>query len=233
MHRGQTWAIAKLAYQLTRYGEGFDGRKRRLLGVVLGRLSLRLRHVHPPYTIDDHPVTYDRKAVVNELRGRFEDHPNAEAKYVVKGSRYDEAAWAVRAVAKAEQTSALVTWVERFVGQSAYLLGAEGPPGRSDCSGTTRNAVKAVYGIDLPHSADLQSKDGRIEHFHDPDDLRSGDFVFLNYGRLAWPHADHVEFWVEHGKTIGSRPSTEGVNFYRFSAYDATRVLTYGRLKAG
>jgi hypothetical protein len=221
------------AYQLTRYGEGFDERKRRTLAILLIRLNRHLRRIHGPYQINDQPAEYGRKGVVAEVRKRFNEHPNAEARYIIRGSRYDEAAWSVRSIEKVEQESQLVTWCQKFVGHSSYELGATGPPGLSDCSSTTQGAVKAVYGIDLVHSADAQSNDSRIEHFHDPGNLRSGDFVFLNYGRLNWPSADHVEFYVSPGKTIGSRPSTSGVNYYRFTSFDAARVITYGRLKAG
>lgn len=226
----------KLAYQITRFGMGFDGRKRRLLGVVLTRLAVHLVRIHGPFTING-DGSYSRSEVVDELRNRYREHPNAEFKCVVAGSRYDESAWAVRSVAKLEKVSPLVAWVSQYVGRSSYGLGETGPPGPSDCSSTTMNAVRSVYKETLPHSAAQQATDDRIEHFHDPEDLRSGDFVFLNYGRLRWPEADHVEFWVGKRKgilwwrrwTIGSRPSTGGVNYYKWTDYDASRVVTYGR----
>jgi cell wall-associated NlpC family hydrolase len=220
--------VATLAYQITRYGVGFNGRKQRLLRTTLARLNRHLWRVSGPYTINGEGK-FTRKEVVAEVGKRFRAHPNAQFKVVVAGDKYDQPAWALRSVEKLQTTSPLVRFGEQYVGRSQYLFAADGPPGPSDCSGFTQHCVQHVYGVTLAHSADLQSQDGRIDHFHDPADLQNGDFVFLNYGRLAWPHADHVEFYVGPGKTLGSRPSTDGVNFYNFGAYDSTRVITYGR----
>lgn len=223
--------MGDLAYQITRYGEGFDGRKRRLLSVAVNLLGLKLLRVNGPYQIVGEEKLYHRPEVKDELTRRFRAHPNVQQKFVVRGKDYDQPAWSIRSIQRKPDRSPLVNWLAQFTGRSSYLLGADGPPGPSDCSAATQGAVKAVYGIDLVHSADQQMQDSRIEHFHDPDDCRSGDFVFLNYGRLNWPHADHVEFWVSPGLTIGSRPSTNGVNYYNFASYDRDRVITYGRLK--
>lgn len=53
-------------------------------------------------------------------------------------------------------------------------------------------------------------RDAHIWVFKDASRLRSGDFVFLNYGRLPAGEADHVEFFVKPGRTLGSRGSTGG-----------------------
>lgn len=226
----------KLAYQITKFGTGFTGRKRRTLGTVLQRLQIHLLRMRGPFTVNGNGE-YGRREVIVHLREKFRDHPNVETKYVVAGSRYDENAWAVRSIAKLEKVDPLVAWTAQYVNRSPYELGETGPPGRSDCSSTTQNAVRAVHHAVIIHSAEEQARDDRIAHFHDPDDLQSGDFVFLNYGRKAWPDADHVEFWVGKRKgilwwrrwTIGSRPSTGGVNYYKWTDYDAGRVVTYGR----
>jgi hypothetical protein len=233
---------SKLTYQITRFGEGFDGRKHRTLAVLDRRLGRRLRKIKAPYTINGEG-SFTRPEVRAEVRRRFRAHPNTERKMVIAGSRYDDPAIAVRSIEKvAKTTSALVAWVQQWVGRSSYLLGAVGPPGQSDCSSTTMNAVAAVYKAELTHSAEEQAHDPRIRHFHEADDLQPDDFVFLNYGRKPWPQADHVEFWVKGpslwqrargvvGTTIGSRPSTDGVNYYSFTRYDQGRVVTYGRWK--
>jgi hypothetical protein len=101
------------------------------------------------------------------------------------------------------------------------------------------NAARAIYSVTLAHSAELQAKDdAHFRFFHDPAELEPDDFVFYNYGRKQWPLADHVELWVGRRSfnawpkwTLGSRPSTNGVNWYAFNSYDASRVVTYGRLR--
>ena len=221
-----------LRYQITLLGTGFSHRHKLVLGDALTRLSLHLLRVKGPYTIGDQTKEYTRPDLRVELRRRFTAHPNVEQKLVVKGSRYDDPTWAIRSTEVTPKMSPLITYGAQFVGRSSYELGADGPPGPSDCSSFTDKVANVVAGVDLVHSADAQLADSRIEHFHDPGELQSGDFVFLNYGRKPWPDADHVEFWVRPGQTLGSRPSTNGVNYYRFSSYDEGRVITYGRLRA-
>jgi cell wall-associated NlpC family hydrolase len=152
---------------------------------------------------------------------------------IIFGSDTGQRAIALRKTEREEVESPLITFAKQFVGESEYKLGAGGPPGDCDCSGLTMHAVQAVFPLDprLQHKADSQMRDSRIFKFQDESRLRSGDFVFLNYGRLPEGEADHVEFYVEPGRTLGSRGSTHGVGFYNFDEDDAVCVLRYGRLK--
>jgi len=170
--------------------------------------------------------------MLEEVRKRA-DKLKAREKLVIVGSGTGQPAFSFRKweVDDTSTESPLVTWSKQWVGDAPYVLGAPGPPGDCDCSGLTLKAVETVYGPRLPHMADLQMRDSRVWTFRDEGQLRSGDLVFLNYGRLEADHADHVEFFVKPGQTLGSRPSTDGVGFYSFGSYDASRVLRYGRLK--
>jgi hypothetical protein len=228
-------------YQITRFGNGFANRKHRL-PFVLRKLTRRLLKVPGPYTVEE-KGPFSRPEVREHVR-KVLNQADPGTKLVVRGVHYDSPSWAVRSikVERVEASHPMVNWVQQFVSKSPYLLGAQGPPGKSDCSSTTMNAAQHVYGITLAHSAAQQATD--TEHFrffHDPAELEPDDFVFYNYGRLAWPTADHVELWMgPRGGgftwkrwTIGSRPSTGGVNYYAFTSYDASRVVTYGRLKKG
>jgi len=230
--------LQRVRYQLTRFGNGFD-RGHHRLPFILRALTLRLLRIPGPYTADGKgPFTRPelREHVRKVLR-----QSKVGTKVVVRGVHYDSPAYAVRSV-KVERTkpaTPLVDWVAQFVSKSPYLLGETGPPGKSDCSSTTQNAARAVYSVQLDHSAELQAKDAaHFVFFHDPADLEPDDFVFYNYGRKVWPLADHVELWVGRRPfmfwrrwTIGSRPSTSGVNYYAMNSYDASRVVTYGRLR--
>jgi cell wall-associated NlpC family hydrolase len=174
---------------------------------------------------------YSRPEVRTKLRKLFEE-AKRDTKFVVRGANYDTVAWAIRSVTIEVPKAPMIEWGKQYLGKSPYLLGATGPPGLSDCSAFTQNAARAVHSVTLVHSAEIQARDdAHFRFFHEADDLEPDDFVFLNYGRKVWPAADHVELWVGKGRTLGSRPSTNGVNYYNFNSYDASRVTTYGRLK--
>ena len=67
-----------MRYQITRAGDGFKGRKMRRLGTVMRRLNRRLSRVHGPFTVNEAPKGYNQREAVQEVRNRFQDHPNAE-----------------------------------------------------------------------------------------------------------------------------------------------------------
>lgn len=225
-------------YELTRWGLGFDDRHPLRLVTVLRKLRRRLSRLDLPITIegDASGVRYNLQGAMRFARGHIKQL-KAHERLVFIGNSYDQPKWVVRGV-NVEDPAPMTKWLEQYVGKSSYKLGDNGPPGPSDCSGATRNAAKAAYGIDLPHGADLQKKDSRIAIFYDGSDARPDDFIFYNYGRLNWPVADHVELIVKPGflgklRCIGSRPSTNGIAYYTAATWDKDNILCYGRLKHG
>jgi hypothetical protein len=90
-----------------------------------------------------------------------------------------------------------------------YVFGAQDPDtdgagpdkGAFDCSGLTAWAYNTV-GVYLPHSADMQMRDGRVIYTDHPE---QGDLVWFNFGRLAAGHADHVGIWYKPGYVIDTR----------------------------
>jgi len=88
-----------------------------------------------------------------------------------------------------------------------YVWGAEGPGG-FDCSGLVYWAYHAA-GSDLPRL----TADGYLRTTTPVarQDLRPGDLVFFNYGRLAAGHADHVGIYVGDGKVIEASSSSDAV----------------------
>ena len=224
--------MAEVLYQVTKFGEGFHGPGRGSVDEALSVLGLKLDKIVGPYQFRGEKKTFSQKEMLARM-GKRAPKLKVGEKLVVMGSDTGQPSFALRKWEIEEEAaeSPLVTFAKGFVGKSPYLLGATGPPGVSDCSGLTLKAVQATYHVTLPHMADLQMRDSHIWTFKDASALRSGDFVFLNYGRLSPGHADHVEFFVKPGQTLGSRGSTDGVGFYEFGDEDASRVLRYGRLK--
>ena len=225
--------MADVIYQVTRFGKGFHGPGHTSLDRALGILEKKLSKVIPPYRFRGGPKkAFDLDEMIEEVRKRA-PKLDAPERLIIFGSDTGQHSIAIRKTLREEAESPLVTFAKGFIGKSDYDLGSEGPPGLSDCSSLTRNAVQAVFHLQpaLQHKADFQMKDKRIFTFQDESRLRSGDFVFLNYGRLPEGEADHVEFYVGPGQTIGSRGSTHGVGFYDFDEDDARCVLRYGRLR--
>jgi hypothetical protein len=225
--------MAEVIYQVTRFGKGFHGPGQTSLDKALGILEKKLSKVMPPYRFQGGPKkAFELDGMIEAVRKRA-PKLDAPERLIIFGSDTGQHSVAIRKTLLGEEESPLVTFAKDFIGKSKYDLGSEGPPGLSDCSSLTMNAVEAVFHLTprLQHKADFQMRDARIFTFQDESRLRSGDFVFLNYGRLPEGHADHVEFYVGPGQTIGSRGSTDGVGFYDFDDDDAMCVLRYGRLR--
>jgi cell wall-associated NlpC family hydrolase len=88
-----------------------------------------------------------------------------------------------------------------------YVWGAEGPSG-FDCSGLVYWAFHGA-GADVPRlSADgfMSSATPVLR-----DDLRPGDLVFYNYGRLAPGVADHIGIYVDDDRVIEASSSAGAV----------------------
>lgn len=225
----------EVRYQTTRFGTGFRGAGTRWLGAAIGRLRLKLRKIDGPYSIDDGgrepndgkpDRKYKRSEVLAEVKRRMAK-ARPGRKLIVRGAGgYDAPAFTIRKRAVVDPEHPFVTACKRLLG-SPYDMGGY-PPGPVDCSGATKWSVDQVTGQDLPHSAEYQLKDDRVQKFHDADDLESGDFVFYNFGRKPAGLADHVAFFVKPGLEIGSRPSTNGVGYH---SIDWPFVIAFGRMK--
>jgi len=224
--------MTETIYQVTKFGDGFHGPGRGTVDEALAVLKPKLDKIMGPYQFRGAKRTFTKHQLLEQLERRAPRLKVGE-KLVVMGSDTGQPSFALRKweIDQEAAESPLVTFAKKFVGKSPYRLGATGPPGDSDCSGLTLKAVKEVYDVSLPHKADFQMRDAHIWAFREASRLRSGDFVFLNYGRLPAGEADHVEFFVKPGRTLGSRGSTDGVGFYNFGDDDASRVLRYGRLR--
>jgi cell wall-associated NlpC family hydrolase len=223
--------MAEVIYQVTRFHKGFHGPGHRSLDTTLGILETKLKKITGPYAFRDKPnKTFDLKGALAEARKRA---PKLEMRerLIIFGQDTGQHSIALRKTEREEGESPLITFAKQFDGEAKYKLGASGPPGECDCSGLVMKAVQTVFNLTLPRTADNQMNDPRIFKFLDESRIKSGDFVFLNYGRLEEGHADHVEFYVKPGQTLGSRGSTDGVGFYDFDEDDANCVLRYGRLK--
>jgi hypothetical protein len=225
--------MAEVIYQVTRFGKGFHGPGHTSLDRALEILGRKLSTIEGPYAFRGKPnKTFGLNEVLAEARKRA-PRLDVRERLIIFGPDTGQRAIALRKTEREDSESPLITFAKQFVGESKYMLGAGGPPGDCDCSGLTMHAVQAVFHLKPPlqHKADSQMRDDRIFKFQDDSRLRSGDFVFLNYGRLPEGEADHVEFYVKPGQTLGSRGSTHGVGFYNFDEDDAVCVLRYGRLK--
>jgi hypothetical protein len=228
-----------IKYEITRRGLGFQDRHPMGKQQVLRKLRTRLKHLDAPYTFagDSKGKRYNLEGAMEFARNHIDLLKPYKDRLIVSGHSYDQPDWVLRAV-EVQPPAPMSHWLENYIGKSSYDLGGEGPPGPSDCSGATRNACRAVHGIELDHSADLQMHSSHIQIFHDSSNVAPDDFIFYNYGRLNWPEADHVEFIANPNdgilgkmRTVGSRPSTGGVSFYIVATWDRDNILCYGRLK--
>lgn len=227
-------------YEITRRGLGFQDRHPMGKQRVLRKLRTRLRHLDAPYHFhgDSEGKRYNIEGAMEFARNHVDDLKPYRDRLIVSGDSYDQPDWVLRAV-EVEPNAPMTRWLEQFIGKSSYGgIGAEGPPGPSDCSSSTRNAARAVHGVELPHGAQLQKESPLIDIFYDSSRVEPDDFIFYNYGRLNWPAADHVEFIANpnHGvlgkmRAVGSRPSTRGVSFYTVATWDRDNILCYGRLR--
>jgi cell wall-associated NlpC family hydrolase len=238
--------VALKRYQLTRFGAGFGGRD--ILGITLLsrrlRRSLKLRtsgELKARVELPDGKVNefehLDLKAAVWRNAHALKTH-GVGVRVITGSYNYDEPRFATRSVAwdpPPPPEHPFITYGKTWIGHSSYMLGTSGPPPQaSDCSGFTMRVVDEVRGVQLVHQADAQMRDPRMWTFRDPAQLQSGDFVWLHYPNsrgLRWDQATHVEFFVSPGTHLGSRPSTNGVNYYRVQSWDYDAILCYGRLK--
>ena len=231
-----------IKYFVTRFGSGINGPGTQFLGRAMRTLQTKLHtRASPLYHRQDHP---DQEMPLPEMMARIKplmaDHKPPH-KEVVRGSNYDEPAFSIHKLEVTPKKSPLVTAIEPWVGRSSYYLGGAGPPGPSDCSGTTAYAADKAYNVYIPHSANEQGHlPEKFLYFTDTGDLQSGDFIFYKYTNRVGSSPDdydHVDIFVRFGTCIGSRPSTGGIGYYQWvNGAGGDRpdwaALKYGRLRA-
>lgn len=104
-----------------------------------------------------------------------------------------------------------------------YIWGDEGPDG-FDCSGLV------YYGL---HAAGTKvgrlTADGYYSRYGIPtsSEIRVGDLVFFNYGRLGAGHADHVGVYIGAGKMVAASSSADQV---RIQSVDWSHLIGSGRV---
>lgn len=224
--------MADKRYQVTTYGTGFHGPGQRWLGATRLRVRRKLRRFEGPYHYQGQPKRQmRRKDIIDRLMRDVRDGHIGD-KWVIKGANYDQPGVAVRIIKDVPDESPRVTYGRRFIGGTRYVFGTIPSlplPTTADCSGFVLRCVKEVDHIDLPHSSDAIMNHPRVRTFSNPDDLRSGDFVFYNFGRLPAGTADDITMVVRPGSQIGSRPSRNGVAIFDMGP-ERPWVLRYGRL---
>jgi cell wall-associated NlpC family hydrolase len=213
--------VADKKYYVCQFGAGIQGRGTKRLRVAMYRLRRRCRNrATGPYHRQDHPKQVMPLPELADQVRKIMAEKKAPHKEVVRGSNYDEPAFSIISESVAPAKSPLVSALEPFVGRSSYSLGGSGPPGPSDCSGSTAYAAEKAYGVTLPHSALQQGNmPERFVYFTNPSEVRSGDFCWYTYtNRVGYGvnDYDHVDIYVRPGICIGSRPSTNGIGYYRW-----------------
>lgn len=104
-----------------------------------------------------------------------------------------------------------------------YVFGTEGP-NQFDCSGLIWWALSRA-GVNIPRSSAngyYQTVPGVAKR-----NLRPGDLIYYNYGRLGSGQADHVGVYIGSGKTIDTRSPENPV---AVRAVDWGNVIGYGRV---
>lgn len=222
---------ADVRYQVTRFGQGFDGPGRRWLGLSMIALRRKLRRIDGPYSFRGESRRYRRSEVLERTKRRMSG-ARIGTKLVIEGGSYDQPAFAIRKVLNKPVEHELIAEAKRFLG-GPYVFGAvpRTPGDAADCSGLTLRVVENVYGYTLPHSANLQMRDQRVQQLGGLDDLEPGDLIFYRFGRLPPGMADHCAFYAGRGypaPELGSRPSTRGVGY---CDVDKPYVIALGRLR--
>lgn len=157
------------------------------------------------------------------VRGRRDDH------ITVARNRK----WAIWSIVELEGPAV----IQRAVSLMGlrYIFGGVSEALGLDCSGLTLDCVYRETGILLPHGADLQYRDDRVETFQDVTKAKPGDLVpmwFPNSRGIAPDHASHIGFYLSARDgthyMIDTRSSFEPVGI---RPIELNSVLAYGRLE--
>ncbi len=102
--------------------------------------------------------------------------------------------------------AAFIRAARRQIGDD-YQWGAEGPSG-FDCSGLVWFALNRA-GVDIPRTtaAGFQSQLDSVNKAN----LKPGDLVYFDYGRLGPGTADHIGIYIGNGKMIAASSSADQV----------------------
>lgn len=99
------------------------------------------------------------------------------------------------------------------VGVAAYKFGSKNPGTSFDCSGFTSWVMEQATGVVLPHNAQqqfLQLTDNKKNRL-DRGELKAGDLLFFNFGRLAAGTADHVAIYLGNGWMMDASSSNNSI----------------------
>ena len=106
-----------------------------------------------------------------------------------------------------------------------YQWGGRSPETGFDCSGLVAHVFEHAWGLDLPHSAQAQSRAGKAVRIRD---LRPGDLVFYNTRNRPY---SHVGIYLGEGRFIhaprrGAKVRIESFNTrYWRSRFNGARRL--------
>lgn len=108
---------------------------------------------------------------------------------------------AVSTATGSKQLMSMVSWARGQIGDP-YVWGAEGP-NSFDCSGLVDFAFNSA-GVKIPRlTADGYMRSGIFNPIP-IDQLKPGDILFYNFGRLGQGHADHVNIYIGNGQVISA-----------------------------
>lgn len=109
-----------------------------------------------------------------------------------------------------------------------YVWADEDPKGSPtpgfDCSGL----IKWVYSqvnIEFPHQANAIMNDPQVTLYYGMQNLKRGDLLFYNYGRLPAGQADHIGIYAGDGKQVDASTSLDRV-VYR--DVDTDQLIRFG-----
>ncbi len=129
------------------------------------------------------------------------------------------------ALAQSQAASKLISIAKSKLG-SPYKWGAAGP-NRFDCSGFVRYCYQQAYGIDLPHSSSLLSKQGTTIS---KNDLQAGDIVFFTTNRSG--SVNHAGIYIGNGQFIQASSSSSNGKKVCISSLDSgfySEVFKWGK----
>ena len=215
-----------IGYQLQKVGEE-RGPVIRDLSTAMERLRQRMQKVSGPLNlreVGDWDWGPDRTKPDGWKRVRTRmKNADVGTGIIVRGMPR-ETQWAIHKTSVVEGPQ-VVRFARELIGLR-YVFGGSSEANGLDCSGLTMVCYEKV-GVILPHSADAQMGDGDVRRFSDRPKLKKGDLLFYNFGRLPYPHADHVGLFIGEDRTIDTRSTSSpvGVRTIEFG-----NILCYGRV---
>ncbi|MBR6402601.1 MAG: C40 family peptidase [Eubacterium sp.] len=115
----------------------------------------------------------------------------------------------------------LANYACQFVG-NPYVWGGDDPVNGADCSGFVLALYRDLFGIQLPHDAEIQAEYGTHVNF---SDLQPGDLVFYSGGGY---YIGHVAIYIGNGQIVHAANPSAGIIISNYDYNDpvcATRLL--------